>query len=91
MVSDNKWGPLTVTLSAQYGLRSEAAQRRNYGVLMPSHMYVWVGANTDLNGNLRHLVLQRKGCTMIQRELALFVATFTTLLAIINPLEVLPV
>jgi len=28
---------------------------------------------------------------MIQRELALFVATFTTLLAIINPLEVLPV
>ena len=28
---------------------------------------------------------------MIQREIALFVATFTTLLAIINPLEVLPV
>src|SRR5262245_52688548 len=28
---------------------------------------------------------------MIQREFALFVATFTTLLAIINPLEVLPV
>jgi len=28
---------------------------------------------------------------MIQRELALFVGTFTTLLAIINPLEVLPV
>jgi len=28
---------------------------------------------------------------MVQRELALFVATFTTLLAIINPLEVLPV
>src|SRR5262245_17570771 len=28
---------------------------------------------------------------MVQRELALFVGTFTTLLAIINPLEVLPV
>lgn len=28
---------------------------------------------------------------MVQRELALFVATFTTLLAIINPLEVLPI
>jgi len=28
---------------------------------------------------------------MVQRELALFVATLTTLLAIINPLEVLPV
>src|SRR5262249_13394168 len=28
---------------------------------------------------------------MIQRELALFVATFTTLLAIVNPLEVLPI
>ena len=28
---------------------------------------------------------------MPQRELALFIATFTTLLAIINPLEVLPV
>jgi multiple antibiotic resistance protein len=31
------------------------------------------------------------GPVMIQRELALFVATFTTLLAIINPLEVLPI
>jgi len=28
---------------------------------------------------------------MIEREFALFVGTFTTLLAIINPLEVLPV
>ena len=28
---------------------------------------------------------------MIARELALFVATFATLLAIINPLEVLPI
>src|SRR5215472_539256 len=28
---------------------------------------------------------------MIPRELALFVGTFTTLLAIINPLEVLPI
>jgi multiple antibiotic resistance protein len=48
-------------------------------------------ANVGIGPSGDELGITTGGSVMVQGELALFVATFTTLLAIINPLEVLPV